>query len=63
MLAALLTIWSIATRLNEKVINSMIGLRPTIAEPIPIPQNPSSEIGESITRREPKRASIPWLTL
>ena len=63
MLAALLTIWSIATRLKLKVMNSMIGRSPAIAAPMPMPANPSSEIGVSITRRGPNRLSIPWLTL
>ena len=63
MLAALLTIWSIATRLKLKVMNSMIGRSPTIAAPMPMPENPSSEIGVSMTRRSPNRLSIPWLTL
>ena len=63
MLAALLTIWSMATRLKLKVMNSMIGRRPTIAAPMPMPENPSSEIGVSMIRRGPNRLSIPWLTL
>ncbi len=40
MLAALLTIWSIATRLKLKVMNSTIGRRPTIAAPMPMPAEP-----------------------
>ena len=63
MFAALLTIWSIATRLKLKVMNSTIGRSPTIAAPMPIPQKPSSEIGVSMIRRGPNLASIPWLTL
>ena len=50
MLAALLTIWSIATRLKLNVMNSMIGRSPAIAAPMPMPAKPSSEIGVSTTR-------------
>ena len=37
----------------------MIGLFPVIVEPTPIPENPASEIGVSITRFSPNSSSIP----
>src|ERR1700710_2443980 len=49
ILAAPLMIWSMATNEKLKVMNSMIGRRPFIAEPMPIPAKPNSEIGVSIT--------------
>ena len=42
-----------------KVINSIIGLLPNIADPTPIPEKPSSEIGVSITRSAPNSSNIP----
>ena len=61
--AAPLIIWSMATNEKLKVMNSMIGFKPFIAEPIPIPANPHSEIGVSITLLAPNSSSMPWLTL
>ena len=52
-----------ATRLNDQLMNSMIGRRPIIAEPIPRPAKPVSEMGVSITRRGPNSSSMPRLTL
>jgi pyruvate dehydrogenase E1 component beta subunit len=61
--AAPLMIWSIATREKLKVMNSIIGRKPFMAEPIPIPAKPNSEIGVSITLLAPNSSSMPWLTL
>src|SRR6202000_2186918 len=63
ILAAPLMIWSIATNEKLKVMNSMIGHRPFMAAPMPIPAKPNSEIGVSITLLAPNSSSIPWLTL
>jgi len=49
--------------LKLKVIISMIGLSPSIAEPIPTPAKLSSVIGVSTTRSAPNFSSSPWLTL
>jgi len=43
-------IWSIAYIEKLNVINSIIGLSPFIDAPTPIPVNPISDIGVSITR-------------
>src|SRR5690606_35143431 len=56
---ALFIIWSIPTNAKLKVINSIIGLLPFIAEPTPIPKKPNSEIGVSITLSAPNSSSIP----
>ncbi len=60
---ALLRIWSAATRLNDQLMNSMIGRRPAMAAPMPSPAKPVSEMGVSMTRRGPNSSSMPWLTL
>ena len=63
VLDAELMIWSIACMAKLKVMNSTIGRRPAKAAPTPIPANPASVIGVSITRRAPNSSSRPWLTL
>jgi len=55
--------WSIAVSEKFQVMNSMIGRSPTMAAPMPIPAKPVSAIGVSITRRSPKRSSMPSDTL
>ena len=40
-------------------MNSIIGLFPVIVDPTPIPENPSSEIGVSITLFSPNSSNIP----
>ena len=60
ILAALFIIWSIPTKAKLKVINSIIGLFPVIVEPTPIPANPNSEIGVSITLFSPNSSNIPF---
>ena len=52
-----------AWREKLKVIHSTIGRRPAMAAPMPMPVNPSSEIGVSMTRSGPYFSSSPWLTL
>ena len=52
-------IWSIPTKEKLNVINSIIGLAPTIVEPTPTPENPASDIGVSITLNSPNSSSIP----
>ena len=42
--------WSIACIAKLKVMNSMTGLSPPIAAPVPMPAKPYSVIGVSITR-------------
>ena len=59
ILAALLMIWSMATIEKLNVMNSMMGRRPFIAAPTPIPANPSSAMGVSSTRLAPNSSSIP----
>ena len=44
-------------------MNSTMGLLPFMAEPIAIPENPSSEIGVSITLNSPNSSNIPLLAL
>ena len=55
--------WSIATSEKLNVMNSMMGLKPFMAAPTPIPANPNSAIGVSIILLSPNSSSIPWLTL
>jgi hypothetical protein len=62
-LAALFRIWSNATALKFHVMNSTTGRSPTIAAPTPMPANPASAIGVSMTRLTPNFSSIPSLTL
>ena len=54
-----LMIWSIACMAKLKVMNSTIGRRPFMAAPTPMPVNPCSVIGVSITRRAPNSSSKP----
>ncbi len=56
-------IWSIASSEKFQVIISMIGRKPTMAAPTPIPANPSSVIGVSMMRRSPNSWRSPLLTL
>jgi hypothetical protein len=44
-------------------MNSMIGLKPTMAAPTPTPAKPSSVIGVSTTRISPNSWSRPLETL
>ena len=53
ILAAPLIIWSIATSEKLNVMNSMMGRKPFMAAPIPMPAKPNSLIGVSITRFAP----------
>ncbi len=62
-LAALLTIWSMQTQVNDQLMNSMIGRSPIMADPTPRPEKPASLIGVSIIRRGPNWSSIPSDTL
>ena len=62
-LAALLTIWSMASRLKLIVMISTTGRSPIIAAPMATPVNPSSQIGVSRTRRGPNSASSPAVIL
>jgi hypothetical protein len=62
-LAALLRIWSKATAEKLKVMYSTMGRRPTMAAPMETPVNPLSVMGVSMTRRGPKRSSMPSETL
>src|SRR3989304_3302834 len=62
MAAALLTIWSSASRLKLTVITSTIGRRPPSAAPIPAPTKADSDSGVSRTSPGPNSSSSPWLT-
>jgi hypothetical protein len=62
-LAALFTIWSMQTQVNDQLMNSMIGRSPSIAAPTPSPLKAASLMGVSMTRLGPKRSSIPSDTL
>jgi hypothetical protein len=62
-LAALFTIWSMATSEKFHVMSSMMGRSPVIAAPMPTPTKPHSAMGVSITRRSPNFCSIPCDTL
>ena len=62
-LAALLRIWSNATAEKFHVMNSMIGRKPTMAAPTPMPAKPDSAMVVSITRRSPNFSSMPSDTL
>ena len=52
-LAALFTIWSMASRLKLIVMISTIGLRPAIAAPTAEPTSTDSAIGVSLIRSGP----------
>jgi hypothetical protein len=60
--AALLRIWSRASRLKLTVITSTIGSIPAIAAPMPAPTNADSESGVSRIRSGPNSSSSPRLT-
>ena len=60
--AALLTIWSRASRLKLTVMISTMGRMPPSAAPIPAPRNVDSDSGVSRTRSGPNSSSSPWLT-
>ena len=60
--AALLTIWSIATRLKLIVISSATGRRPPIAAPTAVPMIASSAIGVSRIRLSPNSPCNPRVT-
>ena len=51
------------TKEKLNVINSIIGLAPTIVEPTPTPEKPASEIGVSITLLSPNSSNIPFEAL
>ena len=55
--------WSMQTREKDQDMNSTIGRRPHMAAPRPRPEKPASEMGVSMTRSGPKRASMPSETL
>ncbi len=63
VLAAELTIWSIACIAKLKVMNSTIGLSPAMAAPTPRPAKPCSVMGVSTTRLSPNSASSPCVIL
>jgi hypothetical protein len=60
--AAVLTIWSSASRLKLTVITSTIGRMPPSAAPMPAPTKASSDSGVSRMRCSPNSASSPLLT-
>jgi hypothetical protein len=62
IVAALLTIWSSASRLKFTVITSTIGRAPPIAAPMPAPTKADSESGVSRIRSGPNSSSRPLLT-
>ena len=59
--AALLTIWSRASRLKFTVMISTIGRMPPSAAPMPAPTKVDSDSGVSRTRSGPNSSSSPWL--
>jgi hypothetical protein len=59
--AALLTIWSIASRLKFTVMTSTIGRRPFGAAPMPAPTKAASERGVSRTLSGPNSSRSPRL--
>ena len=61
--AALLTIWSRASRLKLTVMISTMGRMPPSAAPMPAPTKVVSDSGVSRTRSGPNSSSRPWLTL
>ena len=63
ILAAELTIWSIARRAKFHVMTSTTGRSPTMAAPTPKPVKPNSAMGVSTTRIGPNSLSSPRLTL
>ena len=60
--AAVLTIWSSASRLKLTVMISTIGRRPPIAAPTPAPTKPSSDRGVSRMRSGPNSSISPFET-
>ena len=62
MAAALLTIWSSASRLKLTVMTSTIGRMPPIAAPMPAPTKAASESGVSRIRSGPNSSRSPRLT-
>ena len=62
MVAAVLRIWSSASRLKFTVINSTIGRAPAIAAPMPAPVKPDSDKGVSRIRSGPNSARRPLVT-
>ena len=62
IVAALLTIWSSASRLKFTVITSTIGRMPPSAAPMPAPTNVDSDSGVSRMRSGPNSSSRPLLT-
>ena len=60
--AALLTIWSSASRLKLMVMISTIGRMPPSAAPMPAPTKVDSDSGVSRMRSGPNSSSSPWLT-
>mmetsp|Transcript_20269 Transcript_20269/g.71676 ORF Transcript_20269/g.71676 Transcript_20269/m.71676 type:complete len:242 (-) Transcript_20269:225-950(-) len=63
VLAAELTIWSMACMLKFHVMNSMMGRRPACAAPTPRPAKPISVMGVSMTRSPPNLSNSPFDTL
>ena len=63
VLAAVLTMWSMACIEKLNVINSTTGLRPIIAAPHARPVKPASVMGVSLTRSAPKRCNRPFVIL
>ena len=59
-MAALLTIWSMQTQVNDQLMNSMIGRSPAIAAPTPRPEKPASLIGVSMMRLGPNLFEHPF---
>ena len=62
IVAALLTIWSSASRLKLTVMTSTIGRMPPSAAPMPAPTKPDSDSGVSRMRSGPNSSSRPRLT-
>jgi hypothetical protein len=60
--AAVLRIWSSASRLKLTVMISTIGRMPAMAAPMPAPVNPDSESGVSRIFSGPSSASNPLVT-
>jgi hypothetical protein len=61
-LAALLTTWSMASRMKFMVITSTMGRSPAIAAPTPAPTTTDSDIGVSLTRCSPYFLPMPRVT-
>ena len=60
--AALLRIWSSASRLKLQVMISTMGRRPAMAAPTPTPVKPFSASGVSTMRPGPNSSSRPLVT-